>query len=73
MKLLVNRLESILIDMRINLRRRYRNMPQHLLQVPQIRTTRQHMRRKAMSNRMNRQLLRHTRPKPVLFHQPPVL
>ena len=67
MKLLVNPSKPFLVDVGVNLRGSYIHMSEHLLHTSQIRSTGQKMSRKAVSQRMNGQISRHSRASSVFF------
>ena len=58
MKLAMHSLEPLLIDMSINLGRRYVRVPQHLLDDSKIRAVAEQMRCEAVPQRMRREAVR---------------
>ena len=52
MKLPVDRLQPLLIDVRVNLRRRNIGVPEHLLDDPQVRAIAQQVRRETVSEQV---------------------
>ena len=70
-KLPMHSFESLLIDMRINLRRRNIRVAQHLLDDPQIGAVPEQMRRETMPEKMRVDIFLESSPLCVFFHDLP--
>lgn len=71
MELLMNRLEAVFVDMRINLSRRDIRMSQKFLDDTEVRAALQQMSRERMPERMGRNLFLNSRKTGVFLDNPP--
>ncbi len=73
MELLMNPPQSLMVHVRIDLRRPDIHMAQHFLDAPQIRPAAQQVRGEAMTKRVHSHFRGHPCPEGILLHKSPDL